>query len=399
MKVALFGIGASGAKARIGVDIGTRYVKVAQLNPTSQGIQLQSYGISATPQGAVTDGILNNPEAVGEALQQIVKYFGIKERKAVCALPGRLVTIRTVNLPAGLSDREVKVATIGEVERFLQFPLDEMEYDYQVLGTQETGDRKQVSVLFVASHKDSVQKRVESLRHGGLDSVEVDVEPFVLMRSVVEAGLFNEQETFQQTIMLMEMGASSTGLSIIAGGSLRFTRIFAIGGDTFTHAIESGFDMSFLDAEKLKKEKAVAVVDEGAGVDGESREIHELIRSHLENLAMEVRRSIAYYTSKYRGEAVNRIILTGGGSLMKGIRKFFEDEIGIPVGYANPLANVVYVGDREVEELSPKVPYMGVAVGLSLRQMPPRVLGRFTMPVAVELGYEFGSAAHSAGVS
>ncbi|MEW6201462.1 MAG: type IV pilus assembly protein PilM [bacterium] len=398
--MAIFGLFDRTPQARMGLDIGTRYIKLAVLNPTSQGLQLQHVGFAATPQGAVTDGMINNPEAVGEAIGQIIRYYNIRDRRVVCALPGRSVVIRIVNLPAGLSDREIKVATIGEVERFLPFPLDEMEYDYEAMGTVEAGDSRQTVVLFVASHRDVVQKRVEAARYGGLESVEMDVDPFVLMRSVLEAGLYDSPDTFKQTIMLVEMGASATSVSIIGGGALRFTRIFAVGGDTLTHAIESGIDSTFLEAEKLKRENAVAVVDESdLGVDARTREIHGHIHFHLENLALELRRSLAYYTSKYRGEVVNKILLTGGGSLLRGIKKFFEDELGLPVGYGNPLGNIAYTGDQDIELISARVPFLGVAVGLSLRQLPVKYTSRLSHQVNVEPDYEFGTAAQAVSIT
>lgn len=396
--MAFFGIGEKGPQARVGLDIGTRTIKMVQMAATAGGVQLTHIGFSATPMGAVTDGVVNNPEAIGEAIQQMVKRFGMRERKVVCSLPGRAVVIRQVSLPAGLKEKEIKVACIGEVERFLPFPLDEMEYDHEVLGEIQTGDTTQLSVLFIAAHKEAVMKRVEAIRYGGLESVEMDVDPFVSLRSVVESGLFEDQDTYTQTILMLDMGASATSVSILSAGSLRFTRIFAIGGDTLTHAIESGLEMTFLEAECLKKTKGMAYLPEGE-TDRQSREVHEIIRPHLESLSLEVRRSMAYYTSKYRGESVTKILLTGGTSLLRGVGKYIEDELGVPVGYANPLANIIYIGDESVEKVSARVPYLGVSVGLTLRQVPAKILARHCLRVNIEPLYEFGSTATAGGVT
>ncbi|MFH1537962.1 MAG: type IV pilus assembly protein PilM [bacterium] len=394
-----FGIGGRGSNVRMGLDIGTRMIKLSCLNPTSAGMQLTSFGVAATPEGSITDGVINNPEAVGEAINQILRYYNIKEKKVVASLPGRSVVVRTVTLPSGLNDREIKVAALGEVERFLPFPLDEMEYDFKTLGTIEEGETKQTSVVFIAAHSDSVQKRVEAARHGGLDSIEIDIDPFVIMRSVIEHSLFDDQATFQMTLMLVEIGASATSVSIVSAGKLRFTRIFATGGDTLTRAIESGLDITFHEAEKLKKEKGVALIEDEKTAEPESIDIHQLIKNHLENLVLEIRRSLAYYTSKYRGEMVNKILLVGGGSMLRGLRKFLEDDLEIPVTFGNPLKNITYVGDLDVETIAKRVPVMGISVGLSLRQTPPKQAGRFSMPVDVDTTYEFGAAATTGGVT
>jgi type IV pilus assembly protein PilM len=359
-----------------------------------------NFGIAATPIGSIMEGVINNAEAIGEAIRQIVKYYNIREKKVVCSLPGRAAVIRQVTLPAGLSDKELKVAAIGEVERFLPFPLDEMEYDYEILGELRQGEVKQTSVLFVAAHREAVQRRMEAARVGGLDSVEVDVDPFVLLRSVVESGLFEDQDTFTQTFLLIDMGAASTSVSIIKNGVLRFTRIFGIGGDTLTHAIESGLGCQFLEAEKIKREKAVAFIDEERGdIDRETREIHEMILSHLEALSLEIRRSLAYYTSKYRGEEVTKIVLTGGGSMLRGVARYFDEDLGIPVIFGNPLGNITYIGDQELEFVSAKAPFLGVAAGLSLRQVPLKILGRYCLRVNIEPTYEFGSASQASMLS
>ena len=393
-------LGPRGPQAKIGLDIGTRYIKLVHLGAASAGIHMLNYAFAATPIGSVTEGTINNPEAVGEAINQMVRYYNIKEKRVITSLPGRAVVIRQVPIPTGLPAKEEKQATITEVERFLPFPMDELEFSHYPLGNITQGEVTQSSVLFVAAHKDAVGRRIESAKFGGLDSMEIDIDPFVLMRSVIESGLFEDPDTFTQSILLLDMGASATNVSIIHAGALRFTRIFAIGGDTLTHAIETGFDASYLEAEKLKMEKGVAVLDEEImDVDEDMREIHEMIKPHLETLALEIRRSLAYYTSKYRGESVTKIVLTGGGALLRGVNRFFEDDLGIPVMYSNPLQNITYVGDGEVEGLSRLVPFLGIATGLAIRQLPPRLLGRHTRRVDIEPTYEFGSTASTGGVS
>ncbi len=389
-----------GSQARVGLDIGSRFIKLVHINPSAHGIQLVNFGIAATPIGSITEGIINNAEAIGEAIRQIVKFYNIREKKVVCSLPGRSVVIRQVTLPAGLSDKELKVAAIGEVERFLPFPLDEMEYDYQVLGDIFQGDVKQTSLLFIAAHRDAVQRRIEAAKVAGLESVEIDVDPFVLLRSVVESALFEDQDTFTQTFLLIEMGAGSTSVSIVKNGILRFTRVFAIGGDTLTHAIESGYAIPFLEAERMKRDRAVAYIDEERDdIDRETREVHEMILSHLEALSLEIRRSLAYYTSKYRGEEVTKIVLTGGASMLRGIARFFEEDLAIPVIFGNPLANIPYIGEQELDFVAEKAPFLGVAAGLSMRQIPLKVLGRYCLRVNMEPTYEFGSASQASMLS
>ena len=372
---------------------------MAQLSAHAGGLQLSQIGFSATPMGSVSDGVVNNPEAIGEAIQQILKRYNIRDRKVVCSLPGRAVVIRQVSLPAGLKEKEIKVACIGEVERFLPFPLDEMEYDYQVLGEIQSGDAAQLSVLFIAAHKEAVARRVEAARFGGLDSVEMDIDPFVLLRSIIESGMFDDQETFTQTVFIIDMGASATSVSIVSAGTLKFTRIFAVGGDSLTHAIESALEVEFLEAERLKKTKGYAFLPEGQGIDAQTREIYDIMQPHLETLSLEVRRSQAYYTSKYRGESVTKVVLTGGGSLLRGVGRYLERELGAPVTHANPLANIVYVGEDPIEQVSSLVPFMGISVGLTLRQVPARLLSRHCLRVNIEPLYEFGSTAQAGGVT
>ena len=170
----------------------------------------------------------------------------------------------------------------------------------------------------------------------------------------MESGMYEDQDTFMQTFLLLDLGASSSNVSILKNGILRFTRIFAVGGDTFTHAIESGLGLNYLDAEKLKKEKAVAYIDEEyEELDVESREIHELIVSHLDTLALEIRRSLAYYTSKYRGETVTKIVLTGGGALLCNLDFVLRASTGLPISIADdPLSCVALGTGRCLEELT-----------------------------------------------
>ncbi|HOY65169.1 MAG TPA: pilus assembly protein PilM, partial [bacterium] len=97
--MAKFKLLSRGPQAKLGLDIGSRFIKLAQSGTSSQGLQLVNVGYAATPLGSVTDGVINNAEAIGEALTQIVKHFHFKEKEVVCSLPGRAVVIRQVSVP------------------------------------------------------------------------------------------------------------------------------------------------------------------------------------------------------------------------------------------------------------------------------------------------------------
>jgi type IV pilus assembly protein PilM len=147
-----------------------------------------------------------------------------------------------------------------------------------------------------------------------------------------------------------------------------------VAGNTFTKAIGQALNLSFEDAEQIKQEKATIRVDnESAPLPPTTMRIFTVIGPVLQELVNEVQRSFDYYRSRYKGETVDLVVLSGGTAKLKNIDAILSKELKVRCEIANPfrrisLAKVPGLSAEELQELAPMA--MGV-VGLALREVSP----------------------------
>ena len=80
-----------------GVDIGSHAVKICQLQKTGKGYKVLAVGTAAIPAGAVEDGVLQDPEAVGKALAALLKNLRIKNHKIGISISGYSVIVKKIS--------------------------------------------------------------------------------------------------------------------------------------------------------------------------------------------------------------------------------------------------------------------------------------------------------------
>jgi type IV pilus assembly protein PilM len=127
-----------------------------------------------------------------------------------------------------------------------------------------------------------------------------------------------------------------------------------ISGNDFTDDIMRGNGLSYVDAEKFKKRE-------------DSDGFIETIKTSLDNLVREVRRSLTFYENQSKIKGFSTIILTGGSALLKGLDGYLSTELGLPVRRLNPFRKI------KVEQASLLSPFgddlckLALAVGLAIR--------------------------------
>ena len=389
--------------ALLGLDIGTRAIKLVHLQESGKGVDMLGFAVTATPEESISGGLILEVSKVADAIRQLLEMAKVPKtvKRVVLSVPGRNLVVRPETLPPGkYSDADKKAAISNAVERFLPVPLGEMYTDIVSVGhiEGENPKDKKEALLFVGCQKEIVRKRADAVIEAGLEPVAIDAEPLVMIRSLIERPFKNDPESFHEATLLVDLGAGSTCISVLKEGKLRFTRITAAGGDQLTEAVQNAFGCGWVEAELAKRKLGFALLPDEVAEDTLARQIHTAIEDPLQNMMDDMRRSLAFYGSKWRNETVNKKLLTGGGALMRGMAAFFERELGVPTRVADLLGGagggVALVGKdaATAEMLRLSVPYLAVAMGLAMRDLSPRVAAKVLAPVLPETDYESSSA-------
>ncbi len=343
--------GTAKQKPIVGLDIGSSSIKSVELKSTKQGYELVSFGLEPLAQDTVVDGAIMDAPLVAGAIGTIFDRQEIKTRSVATAVSGHSVIVKRVSLPV-MTDEELYDRIQSEASQHIPFDISDVNLDYQLLDSAES----QMDVLLVAVKKDKILNHTNVLAQAGKTPTVVDIDAFALQNCYE----VNYDPDPSQTVALLNVGASVMNINIVRGGAPLFTRDVSVGGNQYTDALQKELDLSYEDAERLKKGEAVA------GVNEEHR--GTILRSVSDILILEIQKTFDFFRATASGENIQRIYLAGGTARVPGLVDLLREEFALPVEELYPFRKIVINPGRhnedQVRELAPR---LAIAVGLALR--------------------------------
>jgi len=335
-----------------GVDIGSSAVKVCQLQKTGKGYTLLALGSAALPPGAVEDGVLQDQESVGRVVSALFKNLKIKNQKVGISISGYSVIVKKVNLEV-MDEEELAEYINSEAEQYIPFDISEVYLDFQDLKTAgESGDR--TDVMLVAAKKDVIDDYLDMLQEQKLLPVLVDVDGFALE---------NIWETTTETVedvALVDIGASKMNINIISGGASVLARDIVVGSEQLTEQIAASLEIDHQEAEQIKLGLTPA--------DEYKDELEEIFNQTCTQWVLEVKKAIDLYMANHPDKPLKRLILSGGGSKVQGLKSFLHRETGIEVISFNPFEKMT-INKKKIDPdyIAAIAPEMAIAAGLAIR--------------------------------
>jgi len=351
------------------IDFGARSIKVAKLNKVSDGYELDSYGITLSPKGAISNGEILNTVAVANNLTELLRESGIKDKKAIIAITGQKVIVREIVLPI-MEDKELMAGVLWEAPKYVPYDLDESIIDAEKVDEfVEKDGNKMMRVLLVAAPKSIIKPYMEVLKKVRIIPKIVDVISSANIRAFENHLTDKKEEEQEGTIInvIISIGASSTILSLVEKGNLKFTRNILIGGNDITKTIAKSLKISFDEAEKLKRETKIV-----SGSETKKKKIIEskkIILNILNQITKEVRKSLSYYKTQSQRVKYNKIVFSGGCANIKNIEKFLSEQFEIPIIIGDPLERIK-INKRffDIEGIKKLKGTLATVIGLAMRE-------------------------------
>jgi type IV pilus assembly protein PilM len=348
-------------KGLVGVDVGSSAIKAVELKVGGKGrdeYQLLNIGIEPLPPEAIVDGAIMDSGAVIDAIQRLFQDNRIKTAEVATGVCGNAVIVKKISLPQMSAD-ELAESIHWEAEQYIPFDIQDVALDYEVI--EGGGSGGNMDVLLVAVKKDKISEYTSALSQAGRAPQIVDVDVFALqncyeMNYGVDPG---------RVVALLNIGATIMNVNVVKGSTSTFNRDIAAGGHQYTDAIQKDLNLSFEQAEALKK---------GEQVEGASPEsLHPILQAVSENIAMEVQKTFDFFRATSQEDRIDQIYLSGGTAKIHGLRDLLADRFQAPVELLNPFLNVRYnEKDFNPEFLEDIAPAAAIAVGLAVRRVGDR---------------------------
>ena len=351
------------------IDFGARSIKVAKLHKISDGYELDNYGAMLSPENSIANGEILNPIAVTDVLIELLKESGIRDRKAIIAITGQKVIIREIVLPI-MDDKELMAGVMWEAPKYVPYDLDESIIDAKKVDEfVEKDGNKMMRVLLVASTKNIVYPYMEVLKKVRIIPKIVDVISSANIRAF-ENHLSEKKEGEKEGSIIdiiISIGASSTILTLVEESNLKFTRNILIGGSDITKAISKSLNISFDEAEKLKRDTEIVLGPEAK--EEKINESEKIIIKILNQITKEVRKSLSYYKTQSQKVEYNKIVLSGGCANIKNIKDLLSEQFEIPVIIGNPLEGIK-IDERafDIKRIKKLKDTLATVIGLAKRE-------------------------------
>ncbi len=345
----------------IGVDISASSIKILELSeaPKKGGYVVERYAIEALPSDAVSDGNINNLDAVSEALRRAWKRMGTRIRNVSLALPAAAVISKKIMLPAGLREDDLEYQVESEANQYIPFALEEVNLDFQVIGPSPTNP-EEVEVLLAASRKANVEDRVAAAQSAGLKAVVVDVEPYAAEAAFEQIRSQLPGGATDQCVAVVDIGANVMNVNVLRNGQSVYTRDQQIGGAQLTQQIQSAFGLSVEEAETAKR-------NGGLPENYES----DVLSPFRENVAMEVARALQFFFTSTQYNEVSYVVLAGGCAALAGLDEAVATRSQVSTLVANPFELMTLSSRIKPRQLQTDAPALMIACGLAMRRFDP----------------------------
>ncbi len=342
----------SGNKHLVGLDIGSTFIKVAELKISKKRTSLKKFGLARIPHGAILEDRIKDKDTVAGVIKKLFKDHKIKEKNVAISTGGHSVVIKTIST-AKVPARELHKTIFSEAEQYIPYDVEDVNIDYQILGDSEYSS-EQMNILLVAAKKDLVAEYIELIQTAGLNPKIIDVDTFAL-QNVYETLPGLSPDT---VALLVDVGASKISLNILKGSNSLMMRDTVSGTNQILEALSDRLGIGIEAAETLLSEKKEEVL---------IREISDQVSSAWCSQICEVVNS---FRSNANEKGLSTVLLSGGGASVKGFARKLQSEIDAAVSIMEPFSGLeidekMFPASR-IRELGPQAP---IALGLAMRRV------------------------------
>jgi type IV pilus assembly protein PilM len=358
----------------ISLNLGSQTIGLAEFRVQAHGgLVLLDYRLREIATDPTSDEIRRARIAV--AVREMMSELHIKHGAVNYALPAQSVFARFVKLP-GLEQEKLEKIIAFEAQQNVPFPIDDVVWDYQLVGG---GLEEQIQVVLVAIKVDLLDDINGGVEEAGLHTSTIDVAPMALYNAFRYS-----YPNVNECSLLVDIGARTTNVLFIEPRRI-FSRSLPIGGSAITGAIAREFGESFEAAETRKKRDAFVGLG-GAYAepsDHDLARVSKLARSTMTRLHAELMRSISHYRAQQKGSRPDRIFLCGGAAGMPYMREFFHEKFQLPIEFFNPLRNVAVSEAASASGVAHSAHLLGELVGLALRSVTACPMELSLLPASV----------------
>lgn len=355
----------------VGLDIGSRMVKFMGMDQSGGRPEIDIAGAFELPVDTVSQGVVVNRRAFAKTLRRELHEVLTRPGQVAFSIPSNEATLRWMTLPR-LGPEELREAAKFKVKRHLPYPVSEAYLEVSQPEDEEDDDDGGVTSLVVAVRQNVVDSRAEAILGAGMEPVRAELEAQALLR-IVERRLSLRSVLWRDaSLTIIDVGGTNTHMYVVQNQRLQFIRGVRFGSEMFSQAVSQTLDCSMASASELLNLPGSSLDPNGiARINNEEVIAVVDLSKELEKLTREFLRLLRYFRSlhperSYAG-ILDHVIICGGLVGMNGFAEYLEQNLGLRVERARPIAGILAHFDRETfGSISNRQEAFTIATGLAL---------------------------------
>jgi len=339
----------------VGIDISSSTIKVLEITKVQDKYCVDTYGIELLPAQSIIEKNIKAVDKVAEVIRKLIKQAGVVQKFAALGVAGSSVITRIIQMNSGYSDEQVAEQIEIEADRYIPYPLEEVYYDFEVIGPSSKNSEL-MDVLLAASRVETVDTRVAAITEAGLKVTVVDIEALAMERAFALIADHLPSKGKGNNIALLDIGATNTVLYVFKNLRIIYNRDQAFGGKHLTDEIQRRYGLSM--------EEALAAQKFGGLPEDYTTEVLEPFK---ETIIQQVNRALQVFFSSSEETEIHYIILAGGVAILPGLDTLIQNKLSIKTFVANPFVDMQVSSKVNKTQLNDDAPGLLIACGLALR--------------------------------
>lgn len=335
----------------LGIDISAPSIKIVELTRKGNQVALVTYGFSEQANdGTVTDISALDVKRTADLLHHIKEKAHAASNLCLASLPTASVFSSIIHVNQSDNKKELAAAVNWEAKKVIPLALADIVLDWQKI---EAGRGDGSTVLITGAPKALIQNYINIFKGAQLNLLSIETEVFALIRSL----LGNDRSP----VMIVQIGSSTTNIFIIDKSIPVINRSIGVGGSAITKAIADHMSISMEQAEQFKYD-----LMHTEAAENKTEVLPAMIREGLSSIINEMKYILEVYSNK-ENRRVEKIILTGGGSMLPGLTTYISDQFNLNTIVGDPWFRISY--PYELKPILEKIgPRLAVAIGLAMRE-------------------------------
>jgi len=317
-------------KPPFGLDISDDFIKVVQLEqiPLSfrinkHKIRIKAFGKIELPNDAVSNGQIFKKRVVAKFLKKLLSTTNLHKIRtpySILSLPDSRVFINFIQIPEK-EEKQIAEEITWEVEKYIALPTKDVYLDWKIIGRSK--DNLFLSIAAVPER--IVKDLLDVLNLAGISPLALDLESQAIARTIINP------KTKKNPLLIMDIGARTTTLSIFEQGMARRIIDIPIAGNDFTQAISNKLQIDSSRAENMKKTYGLNST--------KAEKVAPILKRELKKIIFEIKDLITSYKKESQKE-IDKIILCGASAKMPVLKDYLKLNLNLKIKLANPWENL-----------------------------------------------------------